>query len=237
MTARIMEKTAAFFDIDHTIIRHSTGRVFTMYLYKKGYLKERHLAKMAWFEFLYRLNRMDYKSMIEYGLGIFHGMRVTELVDLMDDCFERHMKPLIFTEARAVVEQHKQKGHLVVFNTATLRYIVEKFQEHFGVHYALCSSVVLRDGFITGRIGQVCYGEGKARLAAEFAQERNVDLSRSYFYTDSLSDLPLLEKVGNPRVVNPQVLMRREAKKRKWEILEFDGMERSTGSRSLNNPR
>ncbi|MBI2889950.1 MAG: HAD-IB family hydrolase [Nitrospirae bacterium] len=216
-----MKKTAAFFDLDHTVIRESTGRIFTLYLYRKGYVKEAHLARLAWYELMYRLNMMDYKKMIEYGLEIFHGMRASEVVDLIDECFERHMKPRIFVEAKEIIEQHRLKGHLVVFNTASLRYMVERFQEFFGVHYALCSSIVLHDGFITGHVGQICYGAEKAKLAREFALERHVDLSQSYFYTDSLSDLPLMEEVGYPKVVNPQVLMRREAEKRGWEILKF----------------
>ncbi|MBI2059896.1 MAG: HAD family hydrolase [Nitrospirae bacterium] len=220
-----MKKIGAFFDIDHTIIHHSTGRIFTLYLYRKGYLQEKHLLKMGWYEMLYKINKMDWQRMMEYGLRIFHGMRVTELVDLMDDCFEKEMKPQIYTDARTLIQEHQKKGHVVVFNTATIRYMVERFQEYLGIHHALCSSVVIHDGFITGQVGQVCYGANKAKLAVEFSQERNVDLSESYFYTDSLSDLPLLEIVGRPRVVNPQLLMKREAQKRGWEVLEFERTE------------
>src|SRR5207253_10099589 len=118
----------------------------------------------------------------------------------------RHLRPAM----AATVAAHRRAGHLLVILTSATRYLAEPVAADLGIEHLLVTQLLVRDGRFTGEaVRPVCYGEGKIYWAERFATAQGVDLGRSYFYTDSITDLPVLERVGEPRIVNPDPRLRR----------------------------
>jgi len=130
--------------------------------------------------------------------------------------------PCVAPGARGVVEDHRSRGHLLTLLTSSSPYESEAACELFGLDAHLSTRYAVRDGRFTGDLElPLCYGQGKVTLAERFAAARGVDLDRSYFYTDSITDLPMLARVGFPRVVNPDPRLRRLARRRGWQALDW----------------
>jgi HAD superfamily hydrolase (TIGR01490 family) len=120
----------------------------------------------------------------------------------------------------AQVAAHREAGHVLALLTSATRYLAEPLGADLGIEHHLVSQLVVRDGRFTGEVVQpVCYGRGKVYWAERFAAEHGVDLAASFFYTDSITDLPLLDRVGHPRVVHPDPRLRRLAQRRGWQVL------------------
>jgi len=122
----------------------------------------------------------------------------------------------------ATVAAHRRAGHLLVILTSATRYLAEPVAADLGIEHLLVTQLLVRDGRFTGEaVRPLCYGEGKTYWAERFAAAQGVDLGRSYFYTDSITDLPVLERVGEPRIVNPDPRLRRVAGRRGWPVLQL----------------
>ena len=125
-------------------------------------------------------------------------------------------------QGREHVADHLKQGHVVSLLTSGTRFSATPLADMLHVPHVLCTDIEVVDGIITGRhIAPACAGPGKVVHAERFAAEHGVDLARSYFYTDSFSDLPMLERVGCPRVVNPDPRLRALAQERGWRILDL----------------
>ena len=132
------------------------------------------------------------------------------------------LKPLVYQEPLELVERHRERGEPVYIVSATLQEIVEELARELGFDGAIGSTCEIVDGVYTGRSLRGAHGEGKAAAIRELAEEQGLDLAASTAYSDSHTDLPFLEAVGNPVVVNPDRELRRIAVERAWPMLEFD---------------
>jgi HAD superfamily hydrolase (TIGR01490 family) len=120
----------------------------------------------------------------------------------------------------ARVAAHRRAGHIVAILTSATRYLAEPLGADLGIDHLLVTHLVVREGRFTGEVVEpVCYGRGKVYWAQRFATEQGLDLARSYFYTDSITDLPVLDRVGHPCVVHPDPRLRRLAQQRGWQVL------------------
>ena len=139
---------------------------------------------------------------------------VAETIDVIID-------PAIYDEAVALIEEHRASGRDVVIISSSGTEVVEPIGERLGVDIAVGSQLGIEDGRYTGEILFYAYGEGKAQAMRELAAERGYDLTASYAYTDSITDLPMLNLVGHPTAVNPDDDLRRIAAERDWPVLDF----------------
>ncbi len=105
---------------------------------------------------------------------------------------------------------------MAILSSATT-YVAEPLARELGIEHLLVNRLIVADGRLTGQ--PLCWGEGKLHWAGQFAAEREIDLSQSYFYSDSISDLPMLKLVGHPRLVNPDRLLRRHARRHGGPII------------------
>jgi putative phosphoserine phosphatase/1-acylglycerol-3-phosphate O-acyltransferase len=122
------------------------------------------------------------------------------------------------------VQEHKARGHVVAILSSTTNYLADPLAEELGIEHLLVSRLVVRDGCFTGEAHRpICFGEGKLYWARRFAAEHDVDLAASFFYSDSVTDVPMLEIVGHPQIVNPDPLLRRVARRRGWEVMQLRG--------------
>ena len=138
--------------------------------------------------------------------------------------FEETVRPVVYDDARRVVEKHRSGGdHMVMLSASTI-YACMPVSKHLGIEHYLGTRLVVENGILTGEIeAPLCYGAGKVARAEAFLanQGDGTRLKDCVFYTDSITDLPMLEKVGDRRIVNPDRLLTREAKRRGWPVLNF----------------
>jgi HAD superfamily hydrolase (TIGR01490 family) len=146
-----------------------------------------------------------------------------EMRRLCDRWFVEDVVPHLTERGTQQVAYHKAQGHILALVSASTQYVVEPMAAYLGfAGQFVCTHLESEDGVLTGKIiPPPCYGPGKVVWAERFAAEYDVDLSASFFYTDSVSDLPLLERVGHPVAVNPDPRLRRLAQKRGWPLLKF----------------
>jgi len=151
------------------------------------------------------------------------GQRETDMIAEAERWFKEMVAPCIAPRARARIDEHRARGHTVALLTASTPYVSAPVARDLGLgNDYICTRLEVVDGVFTGRcIEPVCYGPGKVYWARAFAEARGLDLAQSYFYTDSFTDLAMLEAVGHPVVVNPDTRLRRTAQRRGWPSERF----------------
>lgn len=218
-----MDRIAALFDMDRTLLDTSSGVLYTRYLYRNGLIGRRDLARVLWWGLLTRLGALDMYRMIPRLLADAAGDDEQEMRDLCDQWFVQDVRGHLTERGQQRLRDHQAQGHVVAIVSGSTQYVVRPLAEHLGIpgNY-VCTHLESRNGRLTGHVRPpVCYGPGKVVWAERFAAEHDVDLSISYFYTDSISDLPLLERVGHPVAVNPDLRLRRLAQVRGWTTEMF----------------
>jgi HAD superfamily hydrolase (TIGR01490 family) len=213
---------AAFFDMDRTLIRANTGTLYIRYLRRRGEIGAlRMMQALGWIA-QYKLAILDMESVITRVTAQMAGDSEQEMIDKCLDFTESLVLPTVAPKARAALARHRAEGHVVAILSSSSPYVAEPLARYLGIEHVLCTRLLVRDGRFEGRhVRPACYGPGKVHWAEEFARDRDVDLGRSFFYTDSYSDLPMLERVGEARVVNPDSRLRRHARRVGWEVDEW----------------
>ncbi len=215
---------AAFFDLDRTLLRRSSALALAGSFREHGVIGRGQLAKAAAWQLLFAARGAGAETVrkaAEDGLMILKGFRVDDLRTLVAGAMEPVLKPLVYQEPLHLVERHRERGEPVYIVSATLQEIVDELARELGFDGAIGSTCEIVDGAYTGRSLRACHGEGKAAALRELAQAEGLDLAASTAYSDSHTDLPFLEVVGNPVAVNPDRALRRIAAERGWPVLEF----------------
>lgn len=219
-------RTAAFFDIDGTLMRGATSWYLTWDLYRRGYFGWRDL----WFAFrhavLYLVLGEDparVQLVKDRALGVMKGKLESDLALVGEELYDRVLSERIFPGTHRLIERHLAAGHEVWLVSATPDVLSRQIAWRLGVTGGLGTMVdVDKKGMLTGSMpGKMLHGPEKARAVRRLATEQGLDLKNCYAYSDSLSDLALLNLVGHARVVNPEPVLRRVAIKRGWPRYNF----------------
>ncbi len=219
MTARV----GAFFDVDKTILAENSGTLYLRSLYERGEVDGRFVLQSLLSYLQYKVNLLDIERFTEKTVRQFAGRSEQALLDEAGEWFEAYCLPAIYSEARARIEQHQARGHVVALVSGATKYVVEPLASHLGIDHTMHTHMEVVDGTFTGRVVQpVCFGEGKIYWLQQLIESQGLDLAKSWFYTDSITDLPLLDLVGHPVVVNPDPLLYREARRRCWPVHLFE---------------
>jgi HAD superfamily hydrolase (TIGR01490 family) len=216
-------RVAALFDLDRTLLDTSSGQLYARYLYRHAQLSRRQLLRAAWWNELTRLGLLDMMRLMPRLFADAAGQDEAALRELCDRWFAEDVIPHLTLRGCDRVREHQAQGHIVALVSASTQYVVRPMADYLGIpgHY-VCTHLESREGRLTGRVlDPPCYGVGKVVWAERFAAEHGVDLPASIFYTDSISDLPLLERVGHPVAVNPDLKLKRRALRRGWPIERF----------------
>ncbi|HVA60719.1 MAG TPA: HAD family hydrolase [Mycobacteriales bacterium] len=219
-----VQRTAAFFDLDKTIIAKSSTLAFGRSFYQGGLINRRAVLKGTYAQFVYLLggadeNQMD--RMRDYLKRLCSGWDVEQVRGIVTEAIVELIDPLIYAEAAALIEEHQSAGRDVVIVSSSGEEVVGPIGEMVGADHVIATRMVVADGCYTGDIAFYAYGPGKAEAIRELAESHGYDLAACYAYSDSMTDLPMLEAVGNPTTVNPDRALRREAAARGWPVLEF----------------
>jgi len=217
-----LSRPAAFFDLDGTLVTINGGRSWIQREHRLGRLSHRQLLQGAWFLGLYYFGLVNIERALGAALGTVRGEPEQRLRDETGVWFDEEMVPRAAAGAWPFIEAHRALGHPLVLLTSSSPYAAAKARAHFGLDDALSTAYLSEDGMMTGQFGvPVCYGAGKILHAERWADEAGVDLDASYFYTDSNTDLPMLERVGHPRPVAPDLRLGWQARRRGWPVLDW----------------
>lgn len=214
-----MSRRAAFFDLDKTLVRANTGTMYVRWRVREREMGMRELVTASWWSLQYMLGVLDAERMVHAALTTLVGK---EEAAFRDDC-ARWVKGEVLSHitdaAKRELAARRDEGYVCALLTSTSPYVADPVADHLGVEHVLCSRLEVVDGRFTGALDSpLCFGHGKVGVARTWAEEHGIDVSRSVFYTDSVTDLPMLEKVGEARVINPDPRLERVARKRGWAI-------------------
>ncbi len=215
---------AAFFDLDKTVIARSSTLAFGRPLYKEGFIGRSELIKGVYAQLVYLLTGADeakMEKMRQALLQLTKGWDRDKLSTLVQETLSEIIDPIIFSEAMDLVEEHLAKGRRVYIVSSSAEEIVVPLATYLGIPHAIGTRPMVEDGKYTGELEFYCYGEGKREAIQKEAAEQGIDLAESYAYSDSVTDVPMLEAVGHPHVVNPDKELRAIAEERGWPVLEF----------------
>jgi len=214
---------AAFFDIDHTLIAGDSGVLYMRYLLRRGLVRRRDLVAPLYYTILHRLNRLDIDALFARYTAWVRGVTHSELVSLCADWYAAMVRPLIYPRMIELLREHQRAGHVVAILSSATNYVAEPLGHELAIDHLLVNRLEVTDGRLTGDAQRpLCYGAGKLYWARRFVADHDVDLRASYFYSDSITDLPVLELVGRPHAVNPDRLLRRVARARDWPIVKCE---------------
>lgn len=213
----------AFFDMDKTILSDSSGLLLLRYLRRNGQITWRRALYVSWLAVQYSLAVMDYASATARVMPVIVGRDESTVWAMCQEWFREMVAPCVTSAAMRRIEDHRRAGHIVVVLSAATIYVVKLLADYLGLgDNFLCTHLEVQGGQFTGRIIEPsCYGENKVYWADRFAAERDADLMHAYFYTDSYTDLALMERVGHPVAVNPDLRLRRLARRRGWPIEQW----------------
>jgi len=216
---------AAFFDLDKTVIARASLAAYGPALHRAGYLSAPMALRAAWGQLLFRFFGADEASMDRArrtALRLAAGWEQDGLRRLARDHLAEVIEPVVYDEALDLLAHHRSEGRLLVLVSASPVEIVGPLADHLGVDEFIATRPEVDDrGRYTGEVEFYAQGPAKAEAVRALADGLGLDLSGSWAYSDSATDLPLLEEVGHPVVVNPDRELRRAAEVRGWPMREF----------------
>jgi HAD superfamily hydrolase (TIGR01490 family) len=214
--------TAAFFDLDGTLLTVNSANLWIRRERRLGRMRAWHAAQALWMLARYRVGMLDMESMLRWGLARLRGATEDSVRRETQEWWREDVRQFVAPGARAVLDRHRRAGDLLVLLTSSSIYASEMARDEFGLDATLCQGYEVIDGRFTGNPSRpICYGPGKVEVALAWAQTRGVDLSRSSFYSDSSTDVPMLERVAYPFVVHPDPRLRLIARARGWPTLDW----------------
>ncbi|OMC29603.1 transferase [Mycobacterium sp. GA-1841] len=213
----------AFFDLDGTLVAGFTGVLMTRDRLRRGQMSVGEFIGMVQAGLNHQLGRSEFEDLIGKGARMLRGNSLSDLDELGERLFVKHVQGRIYPEMRAMVRAHQARGHTVVLSSSALTVQVESVARFLGIDNVLCNKFETDDdGLITGEVKTpIIWGPGKARAVQNFSMANGVDLTKSYFYADGDEDVALMYLVGHPRPTNPSGKLAAVAAKRGWPVLKF----------------
>jgi HAD superfamily hydrolase (TIGR01490 family) len=217
---------AAFFDLDKTVIAKASMLAFGRPLHRAGYISRWLVLRALCGQVVYRYFGADERRMEKMrkaSLRIAKGWHRETVQSLVRETLTEVIEPIVFAEALELMRFHRDAGRRVFIVSSSPVEIVEPLANYLGVHEAIATRAeVGDDGRYTGGVELYAYGPAKAEAMRTVAERDGIDLQASYAYSDSATDIPMLEAVGNAVAVNPDRALRRAASRQGWDVLTFE---------------
>ncbi len=217
-----MPRIGAFFDVDRTLVSCNTGRLFLRDLRRRGEISFlRALRALGWMA-KYHLSLIDLQHVAVRLAEQMKGKLERDFADRCRAWVQTEVVPLVVPGARGQIEKHRAEGHILAILSTSPTYVTRPLAEALGIEEVVSTQFEVENGQFTGRlVGPACVGKGKVHWAEDLGTRLEVDLAASWFYTDSYTDMPMLERVGNRVIVNPDPRLRRTAKRRGWPVEDW----------------
>ena len=217
-------RAAAFFDLDKTVIAKSSTLAFSKPFQAGGLISRRAMLRSTYAQFVYLVGGADHdqmERMRQFMTQLCTGWDVETVKEIVADTLHRIVDPIVYDEAVTLIEEHSAAGRDVIIVSTSGAEVVEPIGQLLGAHRVIATRLEVVDGRYTGTIDHYVFAEEKARAIRELALTEGYDLTECYAYSDSVTDVPMLETVGHPFAVNPDRELRRAALARGWPILVF----------------
>ncbi len=214
-------RPAAFFDMDHTVLRKDTGMSWMRFLRRRGELTGAAMARALWWSLLYKAAVLDLEVLATRLCADLAGEDEAAMIAKCAVWYAADVEPMVTPAARHAVAAHRAAGDVIVLATGATQYAALAVAGGLAIEHTLCSRLEVDGGRFTGRLAAMCFGAHKVTLAEGFAASHGIDLARSTFYSDSFNDLPMLERVGAAVAVNPDVRLWRHARRHGWRIEQW----------------
>ena len=220
---RSSPRVGAFFDMDKTLIAENSGSLFMRYRYERGEIGGVDLLKGIGAYIQYKLGVLDIRNWTKKMMVQFRDQSEAELESAARAWFDAMVARTVYPRAAELVREHEARGHVVAIVSGATKFVVRPLAERLGVKHFLYTRLEVEDGRFTGRVVEpICFEEGKIYWLQHFIEQQGIDLAKSWFYTDSITDLPLLDLVGHPVAVNPDPRLYRMALRRRWPVKFFE---------------
>ena len=220
-----LKLAAAFFDVDNTILRGSSSFLFGKSAFERKFFSRKDFWRFAWHQFLFIWkgeNNTKLSALKDRALALVEGQLVSDLQILVDEVYDKHIKLKLWPETVRLAKDHIKQGREVWLVTAAPQELGDVIAHELGLTGAIGTKVERKNGILTGKlVGKPIHGPQKRKAILALAKERNLSLKRSYAYSDSQNDLPMLTAVGHPVAVNPDKILTRYAKAADWPIYDF----------------
>lgn len=210
---------ACLFDLDRTLVRVNTASLYARWQVREGEARRRDAVRVAWWIARYTLGLIDAESIARSLARPMVGRDEARFAERVERWVRDEVLPHVAPAAIEEIARRKADGYLCAIVTASTSYSADPVGRAVDIEHVLASRLAVSDGVFTGEVvPPFCYGEGKVVAVEAWARAHDVDLAASAFFTDSISDLPLLERVGEPVVVNPDPRLRWVARRRRWPV-------------------
>jgi HAD superfamily hydrolase (TIGR01490 family) len=224
---------AAFFDLDKTLLPGSSLFPLAREAYRQRYFTLRDVARMAMYQLRYQVIGSEIEGAMEQAraksLEMIAGRPREEVIEFGRSIAQEELLPRLYPQAVELLLRHKQAGREVYIASSSPEDYLALLAEALGIDGVIGTRAKVADGKYTGELdGPMVHGPEKAERVKQLAAERGIDLDRSYAYSDSINDLPMLELVGNPVAMNPDYRLASLARKRGWQVIDLRVARRRT---------
>jgi HAD superfamily hydrolase (TIGR01490 family) len=222
ITLNAPRRIGAFFDLDCTLVACNTGRLFLNDLRSRGEISIiKALRAISWLA-KYKLALLDLTTITAHVADFLRGKHEQDFAEQCQRLVEDQVLPRLLPAGLRAVEQHRDRGHLLALLSSSPRYIVGPVARALAIEAVGATEFEVEKGLLTGRLqGPACFGAGKIHWAEQLGKSHELDVKGSWFYTDSYTDLPMLERVDNRVVVNPDPRLKRAARTRGWQVEDW----------------
>lgn len=229
--------SAAFVDVDGTLLAETTTFLFARILYRRGLIRRSFLLRALYHGMQHRLGRLDYGRLIAYGLESIARIPVVELERIAYENFVEYVKPRLYHGVVEHLGGLRRMGTPILLVSSSPGLVIEPLSIYLGCTATLTTPVVIeRNRLVRMGSGPACYGEGKLYWAERWAEEHEISMDRAVAYADNWSDRALLERVGRAVVVHPKGRLLRLARERNWDVVR-PGRPAETGIRRFSRLR
>lgn len=214
-------KRIHIFDVDHTITRHATGRLYVKTAISMKQAKWTVMPELSFIYLRYRSGLLK-PSHIDHDMPKLKGISRATFEDIAEKCFVEKIKPDIYKDAEAYIRQLNDEDTILGLATSSFDIIVRPLADYLGIPHVLASSVEFVDGICTGRFLETpVFSDGKKDKVLSFLAGLSIPPENCHFYSDSIYDKPLMESIGTPVAVNPELKLARYARKKNWTVLRW----------------
>ncbi|MBK6411958.1 MAG: HAD-IB family hydrolase [Sphingopyxis sp.] len=213
---------AALFDFDGTIISGYSATAMLREKFQRREMSMEEIAETVQVIAQHSLGTIGFSGLMSGAAKFMKGVEEQRFIEFGEELYKKHIARKIYPETRAIIEAHQAKGHRVAIISSATIYQIEPTARDLGITDIKCSAYEIEDGVFTGDIIRpLCFGDGKVLAAEELAVEYGLDLDQSFFYSDSDDDIELLERVGKPRPLNPNLKLKAIAEENGWPVQRF----------------
>ncbi len=215
----------AIFDLDNTLLNGDSDYLWGQFLVDQGIVDREYYARTnAEFYADYRQGTLNIFEFLNFALAPLAAHELKQLHQWRDQFIQEKIKPIVLPAATDLVGKHRDTGDTLLVITATNKFVTEPIVALYGIDNILATVPEMIDGRYTGRVeGIPCFQDGKVKQLDAWLEATGLTLHDSWFYSDSLNDLPLLEKVNNPIVVDPDETLERIAREKQWPVISLRG--------------